>query len=165
MMMITPESLASGVNNNAEEKIVSSRWEKRSHKIVEIIIWYPDKKTKKHAKFNFNIQEDTAQGVVDEMVNMLKVDPSFTQLIKNEIELSVKQFQNQEEAKKAAEKEKEKLIKHKFGKLQAHLDGFFAEMKQLGLHSSKDICRTFEQLYPAAAQSHDDNPSGGGITS
>ena len=51
------------------------------------------------------------------MVHELNVDPSFTQLIKNEIELSVKQFQNQEEAKKAAEKEKEKLIKHKFGKL------------------------------------------------
>ena len=56
MMMITPENLvASGVNNNAEEKIVSSRWEKRSREIVEITIWYPDKKTKKHAKFNFNI--------------------------------------------------------------------------------------------------------------
>lgn len=123
---------------------MSSRWEKRSRNKIAITIWYPDKKTKKHAMFDFNIFEDTAQGVVDEMVNELKVDPSFTQLIKNEIELSVKQFKNQEEAKKAAEKEKEKLIKHKFGKLQSHLDVFFAEMKQLGLHSSKDICRTFE---------------------
>ena len=88
------------------------------------------------------------------MVSELNVNPSFTQLIKNEIEHNVRQFQSQEAANKLlqekAEKEKEKHIKHNFRKLQQHLDSFFTEMKQLGLHNNKEICRHFEQIYPAA---------------
>ena len=143
---------------SSEEKIIGSKWEKRSRNVINITIQYPVPRDTKRstASFDFNIFQDTAQGVANEMVSDLNVDPSFTQLIKNEIEHNVRQFQSQEAANKLlqekAEKEKEKHIKHNFRKLQQHLDSFFTEMKQLGLHSNKEICRNLEQIYPAALQ-------------
>lgn len=136
--------------NTASSEEVSSKWEKRSRNVINITIQYPVPMDQKRstASFDFNITRDTAHGVANEMVSELNVNPSFTKLIKHEIETNVRQFQNQEVANKAlqekAEKEKEKHVKHGFRKLQNHLDGFFAEMKQLGLQSNKDICRVFE---------------------
>ena len=33
--------------------------------------------------------------------------------------------------------------------MQGHLDAFFNEMKQAGVTSNKEICRLFDNMYPA----------------
>ena len=72
------DGFGSGSNN-----IVQSHWYRKSKDVINITINYPVPTTQKRkgAEFEFNIIQDTAEGVANEMVNELNVDPSFTKLI------------------------------------------------------------------------------------
>jgi len=158
MMTLSASDNEAAILQQTADNSITANWVRKQKHIINITIQYPESDgRKREAHFDFNIIQDTASGVANEMVSELSVNPSFTNQIKHEIEVSVRQYQVLQEPSKQKAEEKEKVLRHSFKKLQNHIETFLAEMRQSGLSTNKEICHMFENLYPTNTYCEDSN--------